>query len=170
MHESIHGGAGRSNYAPLKRLLWVLTPYQGTEIILTTMQSFTIGQLANRASVNVETIRFYERKGLIGRPERGDTYRQYPAEVVQTILFIKQAKNLGFTLVQIKELLFLRLAQPTDCQQVKRKTELKLEEVRTKIKALRKMERVLFRLAETCMAEEQKDGCPILEALEDEVK
>ncbi len=133
------------------------------------MESFTIGQLADKAAVNVETIRFYERKGLIQQPERADTYRRYPEEVLQTILFIKQAKSLGFTLAQIQELLLLRRSNPTDCGQVRRNTEQKLAEVRAKIKALKKMEQVLSRLADACLAEEQSNRCPILEALEEEV-
>lgn len=136
-------------------------------LIIAIMQTFTIGQLASRAQVNVETVRFYERKGLIRQPDRGDNYRQYSEEEVRTILFIKQAKSLGFTLNQIKELLSLRLSRPSNCRSVREKTEAKLVEVKEKIKALRRLERVLAGLVTSCMTEARTDHCPILESLEE---
>jgi len=73
------------------------------------MNGLTIGRLAKQVSIGIETIRFYERQGLIEPPPRTDSnYRVYPEEEVNRLRFIKRAKNLGFTLSEIKELLFIR--------------------------------------------------------------
>ncbi len=131
------------------------------------METFSIGQLASRASVNVETVRFYERKGLIRQPQRTESYRVYSTDDLNSILFIRQAKNLGFTLQQIKELLYLRLTGPKRCDAVRPKTEAKLGEVREKIRALRQMESALARLIQSCMAEKPTDRCTIMGAFEE---
>lgn len=86
------------------------------------MESLTIGKVARLAEVGVETIRFYEREGLIEEPSRGESgYRQYPKETIQRLRFIKRAKDLGFTLREIKELLALRLDPGTTCGDVRRR-------------------------------------------------
>ena len=82
-----------------------MTPYRGTAGIFTSVGSFTIGALARSAAVSVETIRYYERRGLLEQPERGDGYRQYTDGDVQRLAFIRRAKDLGFTLTEIRELL-----------------------------------------------------------------
>jgi MerR family transcriptional regulator, copper efflux regulator len=80
----------------------------------------TIGQLAERAGVGVETIRFYERRGLIAQPKRpADGYRKYDEQVANRIRFIRQAQELGFTLNEIKQLLSLRVDPRTSCADVK---------------------------------------------------
>jgi DNA-binding transcriptional MerR regulator len=82
-----------------------LTPYLGTAGIFASVGSFTIGALARTAEVSVETVRYYERRGLLEQPERGDGYRQYSEGDVQRLAFIRRAKDLGFTLTEIRELL-----------------------------------------------------------------
>jgi MerR family mercuric resistance operon transcriptional regulator len=69
------------------------------------VESFTIGELARAAGVHVETVRFYERKGLLRQPERGDGYRRYPSSDLDRLRFIRRAKDLGFTLAEITGLL-----------------------------------------------------------------
>jgi Hg(II)-responsive transcriptional regulator len=130
-------------------------------------QTYTIGKLANAAAVNVETIRFYERKGMIAQPNGDNGIRQYNDEHLKRIRFTKRAQELGFTLSEIKELLELRISKIAKCGQIKNKTEQKLEDIRLKIIDLKKMERALLRLSESCQSKEKSIvECPILEELE----
>lgn len=126
-----------------------------------------IGELAKRSGVGLETVRFYERQGLIEDPPRTDSgYRQYPENVVARIQFIKRAKELGFSLKEISELFFLRVDPDTTCADVRRKTELKLADVEEKILALRRIKAALDQLAASCSGRGPTSECPILEALE----
>lgn len=129
----------------------------------------TIGKLAKAAGIGIETVRFYEREGLIEQPERvvGSGYRQYPSEVVQRITFIKRAKELGFSLKEIKELLLLRARTKSKCVSVKRKAEEKIADVDQKISDLTEIKRALLQLVSTCNAEAPTTECPILEAFEE---
>ena len=94
------------------------------------MEALTIGQLARQAAVGVETIRFYEREGLLAEPERRPSgYRQYPAEVVRRVRFIRHAKELGFTLKEIQELLELRVDPVSSCADVRRHARAKIADI-----------------------------------------
>lgn len=94
------------------------------------MQYLSIGQLAKKAQVKAETIRYYERLGLTPEPLRRDSgYRQYPKEIVARIQFIKRAKELGFSLREIDELLSLRLDPKTPCYEVNIRTKAKLSDI-----------------------------------------
>lgn len=129
----------------------------------------TIGHLAKRASVNVETVRYYERRGLVKQPPRAASgYRQYGEETVDRIRFIKRAQELGFSLVEIAELLELRIRSAASCGAVERKAQTKIALVEQKIRELTRMRAALEQLAEACHANEPTVDCPILEALEDE--
>lgn len=131
------------------------------------MESLTIGQLAKRAQVNVETVRYYERRGLIPKPPRRESgYRQYPQETVARIQFIKHAKELGFSLKEILELLSLRVGRNTTCGEVKKRAEGKIADIQEKIRTLQRMEKALTRLAKECKGRGSVSECPILEALE----
>ena len=131
------------------------------------MDTLTIGQLAKEASVNVETIRYYERRGLIPKPPRPDSgYRRYPLEHVARLELIKRAKELGFSLKEISELLSLRVNPKTTCSDVKRRAELKIADIEEKIRVLRRMERALRKLADACRGTGPKSECPIIEFLE----
>jgi MerR family copper efflux transcriptional regulator len=126
----------------------------------------TIGRVARQAGVGIETIRFYERQGLVVEPPRGESgYRHYPASVVPRLLFIKQAKELGFTLKEIKELLSLRVEPSVTCADVKRRAEAKIAEIEAKIRALKQIKRALARVTEACRGSGPIDDCPILKAL-----
>jgi MerR family mercuric resistance operon transcriptional regulator len=124
---------------------------------------FTIGQLANKAEINVETIRYYERRGLIERPDKPATgYRQYHHEVLYRLLFIRRAQTLGFKLDEIANLLFLSVGHCTEIQSL---AEQKLEQVQDKIKNLQRLEDVLCDLVRQCNASVDKAHCPIVETL-----
>ncbi len=133
------------------------------------MKPLNIGKVAQRAGIGVETVRFYERRGLVDEPPRSASgYREYPAAVVSRFRFIKRAKELGFTLEEIKELLSLRLDPATTCADVKSRTEAKIAEVEAKIRSLRKMKTALVRLSTACSGRGTGSECPILEALGEE--
>jgi MerR family transcriptional regulator, copper efflux regulator len=131
--------------------------------------ALTIGQVADAADVNIQTIRYYERRGLCPTPRRTPAgYRQYAEDAVARLRFIKQAQNLGFSLAEIQELLGLRIRHGAACDTVARKTRAKIGLVRQKIAGLERVKRTLERLAAACAARRPTDECPILEALEDD--
>ncbi|MBI2843908.1 MAG: MerR family DNA-binding protein [Armatimonadetes bacterium] len=133
------------------------------------MKSMTIGQVAIQAGVGVETIRFYERRGLIEEPPRRDSgYREYPQEAVTRLRFIKHAQRLGFTLAEISELLSLRVDPNTSCADIKGLAEAKIADIEGRIQALEKMKSVLLDLNAQCGGRGSTSECPILEALETE--
>ncbi len=133
--------------------------------------ALTIGQVAKHSGLGLETLRFYERKGLIEEPPRTDSgYRQYPEDVVGRIRFIKRAKELGFSLKEISELLSLRVDPGTTCADVRKQTELKLTDVEEKIRALRRIKTALKKLAASCVGTGPTSECPILEALDSQEK
>lgn len=131
------------------------------------MITLTIGKVAQRANLGIETVRFYEREGLIDEPPRGTSgYRHYPESVVPRLLFIKRAKELRFTLNEIKDLLSLRLDPNTTCADVKQRAEGKIADVEEKMRSLRRMKKALVKLDESCSGRGPADECPILEALD----
>jgi MerR family transcriptional regulator, copper efflux regulator len=130
------------------------------------MSALTIGRVAQLASVGVETIRFYEREGLIAVPPRAAFgYRHYPLDTVARLHFIKRAKELGFSLKEIKELLSLRVSPEVTCEDVRARAEAKIADIEDKIRQLQRMRRALVRLAETCQGSGPVSECPILESL-----
>ncbi len=124
----------------------------------------TIGKLAQASHVNVETIRFYERKGILTQPKKIGAFRYYPWEFVKKIHFIKRSQELGFTLREAKELLDLKIKDQARCSDVLIKTEEKIHEIDQKIEDLQKMKRSLKGLANCCHDMNQPlSDCPILE-------
>ncbi len=133
------------------------------------MKPLTIGQVARQADVGVETVRFYERQGLLNEPPRRESgYRQYPEDVVARLRFIKRAKELGFSLKEIKELLTLRVDPTMTCAEVRSKAQAKIADVEEKIQALQKIKKALVKLTTVCRGRGPTSECPILEALEKE--
>lgn len=131
------------------------------------MRNLTIGALARKAEVNIETIRYYERRGLLPEPARSSSgYRQYSLEAVARIQFIKHAKELGFSLKEILDLLSLRVDPDTTCADVKRIAEAKIEAIEKKISSLLQMKKALAKLKAECDGTGPVGECPILEALE----
>jgi MerR family mercuric resistance operon transcriptional regulator len=135
------------------------------------MDHLTIGQVAKNAGVNVETIRFYERQGLIGKPPRRPSgYRQYDPGVIRRIRFIQRGKDLGFSLREITELLSLRVARGSTCADVRARALSKMKDIDTKIMVLQGMRGALVRLSEACVGGGPVSECPILDALDAEDK
>jgi len=132
------------------------------------MEGLTIGQVAQRAGVNIMTVRYYERRCLVPEPPRlASGYRQYDAEVVHRIHFIKLAQEIGFSLREISELLSLRVGDENNCDEVKQKAEKKIEEIEEKMRVLGNMKKVLKKLTAACAARTPSSRkCPILEALD----
>lgn len=127
----------------------------------------TIGQVARSAGVGVETVRYYERSGLLEEPSRKPSgYRQYDVMAVLRLRFIKRAKELGFTLKEIKELLSLRLEPSSSCADVKSKAAGKIAEIETKIRTLQQMKKALVKLTGACDQKAETVECPILDALD----
>ncbi len=130
------------------------------------MDGLTIGTLAREGEVNIETIRFYERKGLIQKPPRNESgYRQFPIETLERIKFIRNAKELGFSLKEVSELLSLRLTPNTSCADVQKKAEEKIAEIEDKIKSLVKIKKALKNLTSACNRGAPVDECHFLEVL-----
>jgi Hg(II)-responsive transcriptional regulator len=130
------------------------------------MIQMTIGRLAHEAGVGVETIRFYERKGLIRQPaRRSGGYREYSEDAVARVRFIKRSQALGFTLNEIQELLELRDDPEADRMDVRERAAAKIEQVEAKIQDLQRMKTVLQSLMKTCHGTGPAADCPIIQAL-----
>ncbi len=126
-----------------------------------------IGQVATEADVNVQTLRYYERRGLLARPSRTRAgYRRYPEETVRVVRFIKRAQDLGFTLKEIRELLRLRSDRRQNRDQMRTIAEAKILDVDARMRDLRRIRRALATLQESCECSSRTLDCPILEALE----
>lgn len=135
------------------------------------MKGLTIGQVAKMGGVNIETIRYYERQGLLPPPPRLESgYRQYPEATVNRVRFIKRAQELGFSLKEVTELLSLRVGPDATCGDVKKMADGKIAEIDGKIRTLEKMRDALTHLVETCEESRQAEECPILWAFDNEKK
>ena len=136
------------------------------------MKTFTVGQLAKRTDINIETVRYYERRGLLPEPMRSESsYRQYTENDVARIMFIKRSKELGFTLKEISELLSLKLDTDTTCRDVKEFSSKKIADVEEKIRDLQRIKKKLEELLIKCSREDTSTSeCSILEALEKKSK
>ena len=123
----------------------------------------TIGKLAKQSGVTIETIRYYQRKGLMRKPEKPATgYRQYPSEAIARIRFIKRAQQTGFTLKEISELLLLDSGH---CQDVRKMAELKRRQIDKQIKDLTALKNVLDSLVEGCQTDPSTEHCSLIDAL-----
>lgn len=131
------------------------------------MLQLSIGQVSRRTGVSVETIRYYEREGLIESPPRkASGYRQYGDADVTRLAFIQQAKSLGFSLKEIGELLSLRADPARGSSEVRALAQDKLEDIETRIRLLQRMRRALKKLTDRCPGSGSTQDCPILEALD----
>lgn len=131
------------------------------------MNGLKVGEVAKEAGVNIETLRFYERGRLLPPPPRSEgNYRLYSEDSVRRLRFIKRAKELGFTLKEIKDLLSLRAAPRSRCVSVRRQAEEKLKTIDEKIQILQGMRKALGRLIEECAGQGPATECPILGALD----
>ncbi len=125
--------------------------------------AFTIGKLAQAANVTIETIRYYQRRGLITEPQKPlQGYRQYPESALKRLRFIKQAQHLGFTLKEIEELLFL---DSTHCNDVRQLAEQKLAQIESQLQGLTALRKTLTELVRSCKSEQDAGHCSIIEIL-----
>lgn len=130
------------------------------------MDHLSIGELARRASVNIETIRYYERRGLIAEPPRNKSgHRQYSEEAVKRTEFIRRCQALGFSLNEIQEILELRVTPASTCAEMKSRVTEKLNDVDKKLNELARIRDALARLLKKCTGEGPIGKCPILEEL-----
>lgn len=135
---------------------------------MTSPDTLTTGEAADRADVNVQTVRYYERRGLIPEPPRtSGGFRQYSPDHVARIRFIKRAQELGFTLDEAGELLNLRATPEADRADVRAVAQEKRDEIEQKIADLQRMQTTLNHLIAACEGHGTTDDCPILHALED---
>ena len=123
----------------------------------------TIGRLAKAAQVGVETIRYYQRRGLLPVPRSSGAVRRYPAALVDRIAFIKRAQDLGFSLQEVGTL--LDLADGRNRRAVRTVTTARLEQIRAKLADLTRMRETLDELLERCVSTGHAHPCPIIEAL-----
>ena len=127
----------------------------------------TIGKLARRAGVGVETVRFYERQGLLREPDRrASGYRQYDEAVVDRLRFIRRSKELGFTLKEIAELLDLRHDPAATRSDVRGRVRAKVQDIEAKVRDLLRIKEVLLSLEESCHGHGPAEDCPILAAID----
>ncbi len=131
------------------------------------MDSLTIGQVAKRAGINLQTIRYYERQGILAPVHRTDAgYRMFSSESVRRIHFIKRAQELGFSLKEIKDLLSLRLDAHTTQADIRKRARAKIADVEQKILHLQAIHASLLRMAKDCSGCGALKDCPILESLD----
>ena len=131
------------------------------------LNKLTIGEVASQAGVHVETLRYYERRGIVDKPPRsGANYRLYPGDTIQRVRFIKRAQELGFSLTEIADLLSLRMNPEASRADVKTRAEAKLTDIEAKIQTLQRMKKALRKITATCDGTGSTTDCPILNALE----
>ena len=127
------------------------------------MRTMTIGRLAEEAGVGVETVRFYERTGLLDVPQKkANGYRQYDSAAVERLRFIRRAKSVGFTLAEIRDLLELRDDPGARRDDVRRRARERIVEIDTEIRELSGIRRSLADLLDSCEGDGPASGCPII--------
>lgn len=130
------------------------------------MGTLKIGEVAERADLGIETIRYYERQGLLEPPRRRSSgYRQYDESVVSRLKFIRRAKTLGFTLAEIRDLLGLWVAGETRCEQIRARAGQKIADIEERIRLLQKMKRSLNQIIRRCESQDSPAACPLWEGL-----
>jgi len=122
-----------------------------------------IGEIAKRSGIGIETIRYYEREALLDEPQRRPSgYRQYDESTLERLAYIRRAKELGFTLSEIRELLELSFTSQTCCDHVWQRAAIKLNDIKDKIRSLQKMRRSLTTILERCKANGSTHECPLV--------
>ena len=129
-----------------------------------------MGGVAKRVGVSVDTIRFYEREGLIPEHNRSPGgYRRYPESVVKQLIFIQHAKTLGLSLKEIVELIVLKSKPKATCKSIKATAQAKVSEIQKKIEGLEKVKKTLMPLIDQCQSTDPISKCPILSAVDEEL-
>ncbi len=131
------------------------------------METYSIGQLAKKAKVNLETIRYYERRGLLPEPPRNKSgHRQYSIKDLRRTEFIKRTQSLGFSLHEISDLLSLKVESGKTCADVQQRVKFKLIDIEEKLGTLQRMREVLLKLETNCPGKGPLNECPILKTLD----
>ena len=134
------------------------------------MEGLTTAKLAHEGGVNVETIRYYERHGLLPKPPRTHSgYRIFSDDAVRRLHFIRHGQELGFSLKEIKELLSLRVRPDSSCNDVREKAQAKIADVDEKIRHLKAIKKALVQMAATCSGRGPVSTCTIIQALNGEI-
>ena len=127
------------------------------------MKTMKIGEVAKLSGTGIETIRFYEREGLLLEPERRPSgYRQYDESTVERLEYIRRAKELGFTLAEIRELMELSFVSQTRCDHIRQRAETKITDIESKIRSLQQIKRSLGKILEQCQQKNSTDDCPLV--------
>lgn len=127
-----------------------------------------IGEVASQAGVKIDTLRYYEKRGLLDEPVRTPSgYREYPSEAVRLVRFIKRAQELGFTLHEIEDLVRLREDEGSTCAEVRDAARAKVDDIDARLRCLLAMKKALELLLRSCRKDGSRRHCPILEALDD---
>ena len=135
----------------------------------TRVSSLKIGRVAKASGTGIETIRFYERSGLIDEPpRRASGYREYPQETVARLKFIKRAKELGFSLKEISGLLALSKSGKGSCGTVRKRAQAKQEQIAGMIADLKSIHTALGEFVSSCEKRNPADACPFLKRFHEE--
>jgi DNA-binding transcriptional MerR regulator len=122
-----------------------------------------IGEVARRSGIGIETIRYYEREGLLLEPERRPSgYRQYDEPTVERLEYIRRAKALGFTLAEVRDLLELAFTAHAGCDHIRQRAEAKVADIEGKIRSLQQMKRSLGRIIRRCRVKNAAEDCPLV--------
>ena len=125
------------------------------------------GEVAQQAGVNPQTLRYYERRGLLEEPPRRPSgYRSYAADTIDRLRFVKRAQQLGFTLAEVEALLHLASGGPASCDQARTMATEKVAELDAKIESLQAMRKALDRLIDTCDLPRGSRKCPLINSLQ----
>lgn len=156
----------RSTAQPLNRLTLDLDQWSRLWVMNTPTAALTIGTVAKRVGVAIDTIRYYEREGLLPEPQRrASGYRSYDEGAIAQLRFIRRAKDLGFTLEEIRDLLVLSHDRKLGVKAVKRRAQQRLATLDTRIAELQRVRDGLAQLIEACPGHGAPERCPILQAL-----
>ena len=129
-----------------------------------------IGELAKEVGVNIQTVRYYEKRGLLLPTVRMESgYRLYDDKAKKRLEFIRYSKKLGFTLKETEELLKLRASTTSKCADIKKRAEDKISEIDGKLEGLQSMRKVLKEMVDTCKTGQPTEKCPILKTIESSV-
>jgi MerR family copper efflux transcriptional regulator len=135
---------------------------------MTTNESMTIGKISKATDIGIETIRNYERQGLIPPPKRSSSgYRLYPKSSIQRLRFINQSKSLGFSLSDIGEILSLSSTSNTSCGEVQEHIQTKIKDIDKRIERLLRIKQALEKLENQCNENPSSEECPILKLLQE---
>ena len=122
-----------------------------------------IGEIARRSGIGIETIRYYEREGLLQEPVRRPSgYRLFEESTVERLDYIKRAKELGFTLAEIRELLELSYSTNSHCVHIRARAEAKITDIEDKIRSLQRMKRSLGKIVQRCRCDNSAKRCPLV--------